>query len=77
MPEWRWHDLRRTCRTGLSRLRVPEHVAELVIGHRVRGLRAVYDQWPYLSERREALEAWSTLLRDILDPTRKVVSLRR
>jgi integrase len=77
MPEWRWHDLRRTCRTGLSRLRIPEHVAELVIGHQVRGLRAVYDQWAYLSERREALEAWATLLRDILDPARKVVALRR
>jgi integrase len=77
MPDWRWHDLRRSVRTNLSRLGVPEHVAELVIGHQVRGLRAVYDQWSYLSERRQALEQWSTLLRSILDPSAKIVALRR
>lgn len=62
MPDlaaWRIHDLRRTVRTGLSRLRVPPHIAELVLGHAVRGVQRVYDQYDYLDERREALTRWA------------------
>ncbi len=68
LPEWRWHDLRRTCRTGLSRLRVPDHVAELVIGHVPQGVRAVYDRFAYLDERRAALAAWANLVDSIIAP---------
>ena len=78
MPAWRWHDLRRTARTNLSRLRLSDTVAELTIGHIPQGLAAVYDQWSYLDEKREALEAWSRLLRQILHPdatATKVVTL--
>jgi integrase len=79
IPELRWHDLRHTVRTNLARLRVPGHVAELVVGHQVRGLRAVYDRHAYLDEKRKALDAWSSLLCEILDPTRagNVVNPRR
>jgi integrase len=56
---WRLHDLRRTMRTRLAGLRVPEQVAELVIGHGKRGLARVYDQHQYVSEMREALERWA------------------
>jgi Phage integrase family. len=56
---WRLHDLRRTMRTRLASLRVPEQVAELVIGHGKRGLARVYDQHRYVSEMREALELWA------------------
>lgn len=68
MPAWRWHDLRRTARTNLSRLRVPDTVKELVLGHVAQGLVAVYDQWLYLDEKREALDPWANLLASILDP---------
>jgi integrase len=76
LPGWTLHDLRRTVRTNLSRLRVPDHVSELVIGHKIQGLRAVYDIWAYVDERREALERWSDLLHDIIDPDRKIIRLR-
>ena len=40
-PEpWVLHDIRRTVRTRLSALRVPEPVAEMVIGHARKGLAA-------------------------------------
>ena len=42
------HDLRRTCRTLMSRLGVVEHVAEFAIGHVKEALVATYDldsQW--------------------------------
>jgi integrase len=60
------HDLRRTVRTRLSELRVPEHVAELVIGHARKGLARIYDQHRYADEMREALQAWAVRLRAIV-----------
>jgi hypothetical protein len=63
---WRLHDLRRTMRTRLAALRVPDYVAELVIGHGKRGLARVYDQHRYVSEMREALERWAAELADIV-----------
>jgi integrase len=56
MPEkiasWRFHDLRRSMRTGLSMLGTPDRVAELVIAHSQKGLHKVYDQ--HSSTRRRA-----------------------
>lgn len=77
LPDWRWHDLRRTCRTNLSRLGIAPHISELVIGHAVTGLLKVYDRWQYLEEKRAALESWADLIRDILEPGRKIVVLRK
>jgi integrase len=62
------HDLRRTVRTRLASLKVPDTVAEMVIGHGKRGLGRVYDQHRYLDELREALELWAARLRDIVTP---------
>jgi integrase len=53
------HDLRRTCRTGLSRLGTDEQTAELVIGHIPQGISAVYDLHDRLAERRAALDLWA------------------
>lgn len=61
------HDLRRTMRTRLSGLRVPDHIAELSIGHARTGLQRVYDQHSYLDELRSALEAWHRLLAQIIE----------
>jgi integrase len=76
---WTPHDLRRTVRTRLSALRVPEPIAELVIGHARRGLARVYDQHRFEDEKREALTAWNALLKSIVDPPPigNVVRLRR
>lgn len=65
---WQLHDLRRTGRTRLSSLRVPDIVCELVIAHAQKGMHAVYDQYAYLDEKRDALERWAFLLRDIVEP---------
>jgi integrase len=63
---WVTHDIRRTVRTKLASLRVPDQVAEMVIGHGRKGLQRVYDQHTYEPEMREALELWAGLLRDIV-----------
>jgi integrase len=62
------HDIRRTMRTGLSALPVPDLVRELVIAHTKPGLHKVYDQHAYLDEKRHALELWARRLRDIVTP---------
>ncbi len=57
---WTWHDLRRTMRTGLSRLGIRRDIAELVIGHSVGGrLGQTYDLYEFADEKRHALEAWA------------------
>lgn len=65
---WTLHDIRRTVRTRLSALRVPDLIAEMVIGHARKGMGRVYDQHKYLEEMREALTAWAGLLRNIIEP---------
>ncbi len=51
--------------------------AERTINHAPRGLVAVYDQYAYLPERREALQAWADSLSGIIGPSEpgKVVAL--
>jgi hypothetical protein len=53
-------------RTRLAGLKVPDHVAELVIGHGKRGLAPVYDEHAYAAEQRAALEAWAAELARIV-----------
>ena len=56
---WTLHDLRRTLRTGLSRLGVRPDISERAIGHAVGGaLGQVYDTHEYRAEKLAALQAW-------------------
>ncbi|MGB3043121.1 MAG: integrase family protein [Xanthobacteraceae bacterium] len=74
---WRNHDIRRTVRTGLSRLGVREEVGEAVLAHAPSGLRKTYNKNSFLGERREALELWGNHLRTLLrrSPPDNVVRL--
>src|SRR6516165_2702802 len=65
---WRNHDIRRTCRSTLSRLGVTEDVAEAVLAHQRGGIVGTYDRWHRLPEKREALEQWSQFLADLVRP---------
>jgi integrase len=65
---WVIHDIRRTMRTGLSTLAVPDIVRELVIAHTKPEMHQVYDQHNYLDEKRRALDLWAARLRSIVDP---------
>jgi hypothetical protein len=74
---WVIHDIRRTMRTGLSALPIPDLVRELVIAHTKPGLHKVYDQHAYLDKKRDALERWDARLRDIIQPPpANVVAIR-
>lgn len=59
------HDLRRTARTGLARLKVEPHIAERVLNHAQERIPGTYDLHSYFDEKREALEKWSAHLQGL------------
>lgn len=58
------HDLRRTFRTGLSRLGVDREIAELALGHAREDLEARYNRDGCETALREAFDAWGGHVRD-------------
>jgi integrase len=76
LPHFVQHDVRRTVRSQLSRLKVAEEVREAILAHARPGIKQVYDHHQYLDEKREALELWAARLREIVTPPpRNVVKL--
>lgn len=67
-PPWVNHDIRRTVRSHLSRLKVTEEAREAVLAHVRPGIKGVYDVHDYMPEKLEALELWAARLREIVDP---------
>ena len=75
---WCIHDLRRTARSLMSRAGVNPDIAERCLGHKIGGVRAVYDRWAYLPEKRQAFEALALLIERIVNPpVKNVTSIRR
>jgi integrase len=77
LPAWTLHDLRRTMRSGLGRLGIPPHVAELAINHAKGGVEAIYDRYRYSGEIARALALWADHVRSIGGGERKIVPLRQ
>jgi integrase len=81
VPHWTFHDLRRTCATGMARLGIPVRVTEAVLNHvsgTGGGIVAVYQRHDYAEEKRSALEAWARFVASIVDgPAENVVAIRR
>ncbi len=74
VTNWRNHDLRRTVRTGLAALGVPEIVSEHILSHGPRDpLVRTYNVHAYQDEKREALEKWAGHIRDLVEPPPKNV----
>lgn len=77
LPRWTYHDCRRTVRTRLSELRVPDLIGELILAHRRPELHETYDLHKYRDEKRDALSRWATRLQTIVEPPPpNVVALR-
>jgi integrase len=62
------HDLRRTFRTGLSRLRVSTEIAELALGHARGDLEAIYNKDEAREELRHAFELWADHVTRVAGP---------
>lgn len=68
LPRWTNHDIRRSVRSQLSRLKVAEEVREAVLAHVRPGIKGVYDRYQYFDEKGEAFTLWAARLRSIVDP---------
>lgn len=70
VPRWTFHDLRRTCATGMARLAIPVRVTEAVLNHisgTGAGIVAVYQRHDYAAEKRQALEAWARFVAALVE----------
>ena len=75
--DWRFHDLRRTARTLLSRAGVNHDIAERCLGHAIGGVRGVYDRHTYIEEMRVAFELLAALIDTIVREEPNVVAMER
>lgn len=66
LPTWTPHDLRRTARTVMARLGVPEEHAEAVLNHKKQGVVKVYNLHQYANEKKAAMLLWEEELKRIL-----------
>lgn len=55
---WTLHDLRRTFSTGLNNMGIAPHIVELLLGHALPGVMAIYNRSLYLPEKMDALNKW-------------------
>jgi integrase len=77
LPHWTLHDLRRSMRSGLGKLGVPPHIAELAINHVKGGVEAIYDRYRYEREIAAALARWAEHVLALVEgPESKVVALQ-
>jgi integrase len=78
LKPWTNHDIRRSVRTRLSRLKISEEAREAVLAHVRPGIKGVYDAHDYLAEKEEALLLWAARLRSIVEPApSNVVKIRK
>ena len=73
MKAWSYHDLRRSCRSLLSRAGVSADIGERLLGHVIPGVRGVYDRHEYRDEKLTALEKLDALVQRILKPSARVL----
>jgi integrase len=63
------HDIRRTVRSRLSRIKgISLEAKEAMLAHVKPGIQRVYDVYDYFDEKREALELWAAELHRIVEP---------
>ncbi|MNC59567.1 Phage integrase family protein [compost metagenome] len=62
IPHWRIHDARRTLSTRLSELGVSPHITEVMLGHTLLGVMAVYNKHDWLEDQAAAYERWWTVI---------------
>ena len=66
VENWKFHDLRRTVATNLTKLGIDRLILQKIINHSERGVTQVYDRYSYMDEKREALQKWADRLDEIV-----------
>ena len=66
LPDWTWHDFRRTVETRMASLRIIQEHRDAILGHAKPGLQKTYNKHDYLAEKREALTLYEKHLMGIV-----------
>lgn len=74
--KWGLHDLRRTFSTMMSDMGIAPHIVELLLGHTLGGVLAVYNRSQYLPEKLDALNKWCERLDVLAGKHENVVILK-
>jgi len=70
-PQIKAHDLRRTMRSGLTRIGTRYEVAERAINHRLPAMAEIYDRNDFHDYRRDALVKWAEHMDNLESAARK------
>jgi integrase len=65
---WRFHDIRRGCRSAFAEIGIGTETAEAILSHVRPGIVGTYDKYSYIKEKAAALEQWAGF---IVPPTPK------
>ncbi|MFM9847987.1 MAG: tyrosine-type recombinase/integrase [Hyphomicrobiaceae bacterium] len=69
VPHWQFHDLRRTCASGMADVGVAPHIVEACLNH-ISGARAgvagIYNRAEYAAEKKLAWSRWATHIEQIV-----------
>lgn len=77
---WRFHDLRRTFKTGLAELGIGSDVRDALVNHTKQGVDAHYDHAELTRGKREAMNTWERHIRELIaadQPTKTSTTRRR
>ena len=67
IPQWTPHDLRRTFATLMGEaLHIDPVVVEKCLGHKMPKIMATYNRNEMLPQRQEALEKWSSFIKNLI-----------
>jgi integrase len=68
VSDWRLHDLRRTCGTGMAKAGVAVSTISRVLNHAEGGVTKIYNRYSYGPEKQRALETWGRIVDGIVRP---------
>lgn len=80
IKRWTFHDLRRTCATGMADIGIAPHIVEAVLNHisgHKAGVAGIYNRAVYAVEKADALQRWADHVEQIVTrKPAKVIKLR-
>ena len=67
LEHFTFHDLRRTCETGMAMLGTPQPIIDRITNHVTgRGMARVYNMHDYRAERIEAMNKWADYIQRLV-----------
>jgi integrase len=75
---WTFHDLRRTCATGMADIGIQPYIIEAVLNHvsgHKAGVAGIYNRATYAEEKADALQRWADYVDRLVKPAAEVIPM--